>query len=247
VRSGDNLTAFALFPAKVGGEDGVGQERTVRIASLIGANGGYVPTGDNDGNKSARGVGGVWNLDNTHYKAVFGDDDAAKQFSLVTSSSNVVNSSTAAAEADNTKYLNLNPYGEYSLSGSIFLDSRNSSNFTDDYSILYGHHMEYGKMFGALDEFLNMDYMQRYSTGKLIVGRDGSRSYDLGIFACMKVNVYDNKALDPDTFENVMKMIEDEAPIYNTSIEKGSRILVLSTCTEPVSTNRLLVFCYIYD
>lgn len=105
VRSGDNLTAFALFPAKVGGEDGVGQERTVRIASLIGANGGYVPTGDNDGNKSARGVGGVWNLDNTHYKAVFGDDDAAKQFSLVTSSSNVVNSSTAAAEADNTKYL----------------------------------------------------------------------------------------------------------------------------------------------
>ncbi len=148
---------------------------------------------------------------------------------------------------DNNKYLNLNPYGEYSLSGSIFLDSRNSADFTDDYSILYGHHMEYGKMFGALDEFLNMDYMQRHSTGKLIVGRDGSRSYDLGIFACMKVNVYDNKALDPDTFENVMKMIEDEAPIYNTSIEKGSRILVLSTCTEPVSTNRLLVFCYIYD
>ena len=148
---------------------------------------------------------------------------------------------------DNSKYLNLNPYGEYSLSGSIFLDSRNSADFTDDYSILYGHHMEYGKMFGALDEFLNMDYMQRHSTGKLIVGRDGSRSYDLGIFACMKVNVYDNKALDPDTFENVMKMIEDEAPIYNTSIEKGSRILVLSTCTEPVSTNRLLVFCYIYD
>ena len=149
--------------------------------------------------------------------------------------------------ADNNKYLNMNPYGEYSLSGSIFLDSRNSADFTDDYSILYGHHMEYGKMFGALDEFLNMDYMQRHSTGKLIVGRDGSRSYDLGIFACMKVNVYDNKALDPDTFENVMKMIEDEAPIYNTSIEKGSRILVLSTCTEPVSTNRLLVFCYIYD
>lgn len=105
VRSGDNLTAFALFPAKVGGEDGVGQERTVRIASLIGANGGYISTADNEANKSARGVGGVWNLDNTHYKAVFGNDDNSKQFSLVTSSSNVVNSSTAAAEADNTKYL----------------------------------------------------------------------------------------------------------------------------------------------
>ncbi len=105
VRSGDNLTAFALFPAKVGGEEGVGQERTVRIASLIGANGGYVPTADSQTAKSARGVGGVWNLDNDHYKAVFGESNDAKQFSLVTSSSNVVNSSTAAAQADNTKYL----------------------------------------------------------------------------------------------------------------------------------------------
>ena len=61
--------------------------------------------------------------------------------------------------ADNMKYLNLNPYGEYSLSGSIFLDSRNSADFSDDYSILYGHHMEYGVMFGALDEFLDEKYM----------------------------------------------------------------------------------------
>lgn len=54
---------------------------------------------------------------------------------------------------NNDEYINKDPFGNFSLSGSIFLDSRNSADFSDPYSILYGHHMEYGAMFGALDDF----------------------------------------------------------------------------------------------
>lgn len=147
----------------------------------------------------------------------------------------------------NSDYLNLNPYGEYSLSGSIFLDSRNSSDFSDDYSILYGHHMEYGNMFGALDDFLSQSYLENHSTGTLIVGRNSLKEYKIGIFACLKVNVYDNHALDPDTLENITDVIYREAEYINTSIEKSEHIIALSTCTEPVSTNRLIVFAYIYE
>ena len=148
---------------------------------------------------------------------------------------------------NNMKYINIDPYGEYSLSGSIFLDSRNSADFSDEYSILYGHHMAYGKMFGALDDYLSESYMKQHSTGTLIVGRDGSKVYDLGIFACMKVNIYEKKALDPESLEEVKKMISAEASFINTSIDKSEHILVLSTCIEPVSSNRLLVFCYLYE
>ncbi|MCR5544106.1 MAG: class B sortase [Eubacterium sp.] len=148
---------------------------------------------------------------------------------------------------DNSKFLNLNPYGEYSLSGSIFLDSRNDSRFKDDYSILYGHHMAYGKMFGALDDFLDKDYLKNHSKGTLIVGRDGKTVYELGVFACIKVNVYDNKVLDPAPLKDIEKIISEYADYINTSIEKSGNILALSTCTEPVSTNRLIVFCYIYE
>lgn len=102
-------------------------------------------------------------------------------------------------------------------------------------------------MFGALDDFLNKEYLKKHSTGQLIVGRDGSKVYDLGVFACMKVNVHEKKALDPDSLENVRKMISEEASVINTSIDKSNHILVLSTCVEPVSTNRLLVFCYVYE
>jgi len=147
----------------------------------------------------------------------------------------------------NSDYLNTNPYGEYALSGSIFLDSRNSSDFSDDYSILYGHHMEYGNMFGALDDFLDAGYLETHTNGTLVVGRNADAEYKIGIFACAKVNVYDNKALDPASLDEIEKMIQSDALIINTSVEKSDHILALSTCTEPVSSNRLIVFAYIYE
>lgn len=103
VRAGDSISAFALFPAKGNEDEGIGQERTVRIASLIGANGGYV-SDDTEAAREAHGVGGVWSLDTEHYGKVFSGDSSNK-YSIVTASSNVANSSTAGAEPDMTKYL----------------------------------------------------------------------------------------------------------------------------------------------
>ena len=52
---------------------------------------------------------------------------------------------------DNFTYVNTDVYGDFSLAGSIFLDVNCDKNFTDPYSLLYGHHMEESKMFGDLD------------------------------------------------------------------------------------------------
>lgn len=98
VNNGTNLTAFALFPAKQDAANGIGQERTSRIASLIGANGGYMP----DANK-ARGVGGIWNLDQETMNKIFSGVEH-NQYSLVAASSNVI-SDVNGGELDNDKYL----------------------------------------------------------------------------------------------------------------------------------------------
>ena len=70
---------------------------------------------------------------------------------------------------NNTEYLNKDPQGEFSLSGSIFLDSRNDKTFSDPYSLIYGHHMEYGAMFGALDEYKDKAFFDSHRTGLLTV------------------------------------------------------------------------------
>ena len=94
---------------------------------------------------------------------------------------------------DNTEYLNKDPYGKFSLSGSIFLDSRNNSAFTDEYSLIYGHHMEYGVMFGALDDYLDEDYLQSHRHGQLLVGRDGKVMYELEAFYAMSADANGHK------------------------------------------------------
>lgn len=142
---------------------------------------------------------------------------------------------------DNSQYINLDPYGEYSLSGSIFLDSRNASGFTDPYSIIYGHHMEYGKMFGALDNYLDDRYLSSHSTGTLIVGRNGEQTYSLEIFYAMSADATDHMVFDPTGNEELRQFLED------AGFDRDERIICLSTCAGDASTKRTVVFAYILE
>ena len=53
---------------------------------------------------------------------------------------------------DNLSYINTDVYGSFALAGSIFLDSRCDNTFHDAYALVYGHHMDNGRMFGDLDK-----------------------------------------------------------------------------------------------
>ena len=55
---------------------------------------------------------------------------------------------------DNSQYLYHNIYGQYSINGSIFLDSDNNDDFSSVSSVIYGHHMNNGSMFGSLERSL---------------------------------------------------------------------------------------------
>jgi len=95
----NNLTVFAIFPAKVAADEGIGQERTSRIAALVGANGGFVSE-----KGKARGVGGIWKLEDDEFKNTFNDNKDANVHSIVTASTESINNFTSG-ELDNDKYL----------------------------------------------------------------------------------------------------------------------------------------------
>lgn len=146
---------------------------------------------------------------------------------------------------NNLKYLNTDPYGNYSLSGSIFLDCRNDPTFKDEYSIIYGHHMEYGKMFGALDKFFEEDYFKSHNTGELIIGRNAEEIYNLKIFACMRCDSKNISVFTPGNSSLVLEEIRDNA-IFCLNTPNNKRIVVLSTCSSEEVDERMLIFCYIY-
>ena len=141
----------------------------------------------------------------------------------------------------NLTFLNRDLYGSFSLSGSIFLDSRNSPEFTDGYSLIYGHHMEYGKMFGALDAFLDSSYASVHRNGTLLIGRDGHRKSRLTVFAVMRSDAKELAAFDVENPGNARDYILSHAQIKLG--ELSGNILALSTCDGENDSMRIIIAC----
>lgn len=142
---------------------------------------------------------------------------------------------------DNNEYLNKDPFGEYSLSGSIFLDSRNDPNFGDYYSLIYGHHMEQGMMFGALDEFLNEDYFNSHRNGTITVGE---KTYEIRIFAVLECEATEQSIFAPTETDNTLNYVKQHALFLddNALPKKNEKLIGLSTCKYPDTVERTLIF-----
>ena len=142
---------------------------------------------------------------------------------------------------NNSEYLNKDPYGDYSLSGSIFLDSRCDGKFTDPYSLLYGHHMDYGAMFGALDEFIKPDYFSAHRSGRLITV-DGEE-YSITFFAALKAPADEDIIFYPTSTSNqkLLDYVKKHAVIFEEPQERA-HLIALSTCQSAENIERMLVF-----
>ena len=139
---------------------------------------------------------------------------------------------------DNSEYLNRDPYGNYALSGSIFLDADNAPDFSDPYSLLYGHHMDYGAMFGALDDFRDSAFFKTHRTGTLIT-ENGPLA--VTIFAVLETDVSCREVFDVKGDHDLAGYLQKNAAIYEAP-EEGRRILGMSTCRDAGSPGRLVVF-----
>ena len=89
---------------------------------------------------------------------------------------------------DNNWFLNRNYKGEHATAGSIFLDYRNAVNFSDRFSIAYGHRMGGGEMFSDIQKFKDKDYFEAHRWGSL---RLRAQEFILEIVAYAEVDAND--------------------------------------------------------
>lgn len=143
---------------------------------------------------------------------------------------------------DNNAYLNKDPYGNYSLSGSLFLDADNSPDFTDQYSMIYGHHMDHSTMFGALDKYLDKDYFDQHRDGSIIIG---AKSYKLKLFAALECSAY-TKEIFNVKYGGSLDYIRGNAEIfYSEDVTEYDQIIAMSTCQEADSDQRTVIFAVV--
>ena len=131
--------------------------------------------------------------------------------------------------------------GNSSLTGAIYLATGNSANFTDNYNLLYGHHMDNGAMFGGLDYYLEEAYFDGHREGVLVTS---DAVYDLEIFAAVETDAYDSLIYTPGNQDlgTLMEHIRQNAIRFDETVASGTtQIVAFSTCASAETNGRLVV------
>ena len=145
---------------------------------------------------------------------------------------------------DDMEYINKNVYGEFELSGAIFLSCLNKDDFSDPYNLVYGHNMKNGGMFADVADFTNKEYFEKHQKGKLYL-TDATRK--IRFFACMKVTAADAKIYHPDGYrkenlKDLLDYIQANAVQYrDVNVADENSLIALSTCSEAETNGRVVL------
>lgn len=145
---------------------------------------------------------------------------------------------------DDMEYINKNVYGEFELSGAIFLSCLNKDDFSDPYNLVYGHNMKNGGMFADVADFTNKEYFETHQKGKLYL-TDATRK--IRFFACMKVTAADAKIYYPDGYrkenlKDLLDYIQANAVQYrDVNVADENSLIALSTCSEAETNGRVVL------
>lgn len=137
--------------------------------------------------------------------------------------------------SDNSYYLRHTSRKKRNIAGSIFMDYRNSIDFMDYNTIVYGHNMKNGTMFSKLEEIRDRKvdiskkpYVWIFTPNKTMVYKIFSvheEPYTSKTYTIIKENGDQYYKYSEDEMKkNMIKNIDSNVD--------GKRILTLSTCTD---------------
>ena len=141
---------------------------------------------------------------------------------------------------DDMEYVNKDVYGDFSLSGAIFVSALNDGEFHDLYNLTYGHHMDNGGMYGDVMEMLDEEYFEKHRTGQLILP---DRSYNIELYAVMDCDAYNQMIYDVQGINADMakfqEYVRENAALYeDIGITAEDQVISLSTCKDATTSGR---------
>lgn len=135
--------------------------------------------------------------------------------------------------SDNSFYLRHGFNRSYNINGCIFMHYQNKNDWTDRNTIVYGHNMNSGAMFGNNDYYMNQAYAKahpyfyiyvpegkyKYKIFDTIVTNDATAPYDITFFS------------DEDFNNWLAKMSDIKKYGVNAQVATDDKVVTLSTCT----------------
>lgn len=148
--------------------------------------------------------------------------------------------------SDDTYYLNHNIDGSYGKPGCIYTEKINSKDFTNYNTVLYGHNMKNGEMFGCLHDYEDRTF---FDENPYVYVYTEEKTYVYEIFAAytatnahiLNTNDFSTQEGFADYLDNVVYNKALTGNFRNdTRVTSDNRIITLSTCTSN-SSKRWLV------
>ena len=136
---------------------------------------------------------------------------------------------------DNSTYLHMTYERNYNFAGTIFIDCANSGDFSDCNTLVYGHNMKNGSMFGQLKKFSSSKETYQKSKYFWILTPEKDYRYEI-VSAYTTGSTSDTYTLfkGPGAeFEQYLKDIRSRSEIQTEAREMNikDKIVTLSTCT----------------
>lgn len=146
---------------------------------------------------------------------------------------------------DNDFYLSNNFYKENSISGTIFLDYKNT--IEDENLILYGHNMRDGSMFAAINKFKEKDF---FDNGKIkIISENMEQTYEVfSVFVEEAGNInLKSKFTNEEDYSEYINNLKEKS-YYTKEINSDfSNIITLYTCSYEFDNARTIVCATLID
>ena len=136
---------------------------------------------------------------------------------------------------DNNFYLTRDYNKKHNQSGSIFMDYRNND-FKDKNTVIYGHSMLDGTMFGSLREMFKKGYFDTKNNNYIKIYDLNSKEITYQIFSYYIIDTENYYITTTFTTEEKYKIFIDRITKrsyknFNIKIDTTDQILTLSTCS----------------
>ena len=153
---------------------------------------------------------------------------------------------------DNEFYLKRDFFGGNDSNGTLFVDYRTDLVNPTTNTIIYGHNMKSGKMFGSLKDYLTEEYYNSHKTVHFNTKYE-KRVYEVVAVCLSQVEYKDEEAYRYYNFIHAETEGQFQAfyrnvqylSVYGTDIDLTSsdEVLTLSTCNNYVEDGRLFLVC----
>ena len=144
--------------------------------------------------------------------------------------------------SDNTYYLDHSFYKEKNINGWIFENAANSSNFTDENTVLFGHNTNGYTMFSEIKDIYNG--MHGTNINITIYLENNTLNYK--VFSVYLENPNNTSNISKYVNEAIIKDMKAKSKLaIDADINEDSKILTLSTCNN-ITNDRLVLHAVKY-